>query len=178
MNPIAQFLSLSLLLHISVIGVQKVKAHWPSLFPKSRLFRRPAKIYLSYFIIVIVSTFVFGCTSLIIGFSITDSHSNIRMIDAFVQSFDTKLSAVTKETQVPHAAALSVVPCSATGGFADNFSLVDQLVARNLPSDFDSRAAFAAKYHIPDYHGRTWQNALLVKRLQKSMPLPKTICGK
>ncbi len=185
MNLLGSLISLSLVLHICIILFKKMRIRLPSFMTRKRKRRkvpRPAKKYFSAAIMMTVAIIIFACVGLIINSSVVDPHSNIKMIGALVESFHPQSQAMVAKEESGSVKVLVVTPVDPCAGSRasslDENSLVDQLVARNMPHDFDFRASLARKYHIPNYLGRTAQNMLLVQKLEHSSPLPKDPCKK
>ncbi len=188
--PLTPFLGLSLIVHMCIIAGHKLFS-WIPVGEKNQKPATPFVHIVGFTIIGVVFSFVLSTAFILVHASITDKHSSIRIVDAYISGLFTKnlnpnLIAGSASAMSSQKVLHSVISADCKKLFLDlagkyNGSLVDYLALHSMDFSFNARQTYAALFVIGNYMGTAEQNQVLLMRFfieSKELPSAGTIsCG-
>ncbi len=179
--PLTPFIGLSVLIHISIIVINKLLRRVPGENETTPIVKNSTRKSIAYASLIIASvfTFVFINAGILIRASLTDSHSTVRFVNNYFNDEDhLPLAFAEQKNEVVETPAES---CPRVRAYLLNTydgSLSKYLVSKGKDGAFPARSALASTYGINKYNGTTMQNHELLTKvfLQDDKTLAESIC--
>jgi len=170
--PLTPFVGLSVFIHLVVIAL-----HW--VFPwthKKQIRKKSVSIYTrigTFFIVVIIFLFVIVQAGFLVYVSITDKHSNIKVLANHMEEiknyvfYKLPIAIAEKNTQMQTPENTVTILCQTE-------SSTYYLLLNESASSFSERKELASLLGIENYSGRYGENQVLFQELSKKFKKPSS----
>ncbi len=179
--PLTPFIGLSVLIHVSIIVINKLLRRIPGEKETTPLVKTSTRKTIAYTSLIIAAVFAFVLINagILVRASLTDSHSTVRYVNNYFNDEDhLPLAFAEQEKEVTEKPVENCPRVRAYLLNTFNGSLSKYLVAKGKDGAFEARNTLATEYGINKYIGTTAQNHELLTKLflQDDKELAETIC--